>query len=93
MLTRPRVVLLDEASSHLDSNAEAALRDAVAGVAADCAVIAVAHRISTIAEADQILVLDGGRIRARGTHSALMSEDDLYRRLVSQQLDAVGAGA
>jgi ABC-type multidrug transport system fused ATPase/permease subunit len=93
MLTRPRVVLLDEASSHLDSNAEAALRDAVAGVAADCAVIAVAHRISTIAEADQILVLEGGRIRARGTHSALMSEDDLYRRLVSQQLDAVGAGA
>jgi ABC-type multidrug transport system fused ATPase/permease subunit len=93
MLTRPRVVLLDEASSHLDSNAEAALRDAVAGVAADCAVIAVAHRISTIAEADQILVLDGGRVRARGTHSALMSEDDLYRRLVSQQLDAVGVGA
>lgn len=93
MLTRPRVVLLDEASSHLDSNAEAALRDAVAGVAADCAVIAVAHRISTIAEADQILVLDGGRVRACGTHSALMSEDDLYRRLVSQQLDAVGVGA
>lgn len=93
LLTRPRVVLLDEASSHLDSSAEAALRDAVAGVAADCAVIAVAHRISTIAEADQILVFEDGGIRARGTHSELISQDDLYRRLVSQQLDAVGAGA
>ncbi|HET6633618.1 MAG TPA: ABC transporter ATP-binding protein [Streptomyces sp.] len=93
LLTRPRVVLLDEASSHLDSDAEAALRDAVAGVAADCAVIAVAHRISTIAEADQILVLDGGRIRARGTHSELMTRDGLYRRLVSRQLAAVGAVA
>lgn len=93
LLTRPRVVLLDEASAHLDSDAEAALRDAVAGVAADCAVIAVAHRISTIAEADQILVLDDGRIRARGTHTELMTRDGLYRRLVSRQLDAVGAVA
>ncbi len=93
LLTRPRVVLLDEASAHLDSSAEAALRDAVAGVSADCAVIAVAHRISTIAEADQILVLEQGGVRARGTHSELMSEDDLYRRLVSQQFDAVGVGA
>ncbi|MDT0382616.1 ABC transporter ATP-binding protein [Streptomyces sp. DSM 42041] len=91
LLTRPRVVLLDEASSHLDSNAEAALRDALAGVAADCAVVTVAHRISTIAEAERILVLEDGRIRADGTHHDLLATDDLYRRLVSQQLDAVGA--
>ncbi|MFR9758002.1 ABC transporter ATP-binding protein [Streptomyces sp. TR06-5] len=90
LLNRPRVVLLDEASSHLDSNAEAALRDAIAGVAADCAVITVAHRISTIAEAERILVLEDGRVRADGTHTDLMATDDLYRQLVSQQLDAVG---
>lgn len=93
LLTRPRVVLLDEASAHLDSNAEAALRDACASVAADCAVVTVAHRISTIAEADQIIVLDGGRVRARGTHSDLMAQDELYRHLVTQQLDAVSAVA
>jgi ABC-type multidrug transport system fused ATPase/permease subunit len=86
LLQQPRVILLDEATAHLDSDAEARLLDTITNIAEDCAVVAIAHRISTVMAADHIIVLDDGRVRASGTHSELMATDTLYRRLASQQL-------
>ncbi|WP_410641088.1 ABC transporter ATP-binding protein [Amycolatopsis sp. lyj-346] len=86
LLLEPEVLLLDEATSQLDAEAELALRKAVAEVSRDRAVVAVAHRLSTVVEADRIVVLDGGRVRAIGDHQSLLAADDLYRRLVATQL-------
>ncbi|MFD8112831.1 ABC transporter ATP-binding protein [Streptomyces microflavus] len=85
LLQKPDVMLLDEATAHLDSDAEAALRDSLRGIAERCAVVAIAHRISTVAEADRIVVLDEGRVRAVGTHTELLGNDALYRRLAATQ--------
>ena len=88
LLRSPRLLLLDEASSQLDAVNEAALREAVAGAAAERAVVAIAHRLSTVVAADRIIVLEGGRVRAQGTHAELVDEDDLYRELAATQLTA-----
>ena len=86
LLRSPRLLLLDEASSQLDAVNEQALRAAVAAAAAERAVLAIAHRLSTVVAADHIVVLDGGRVRAQGTHTELVEADDLYRELAATQL-------
>ncbi|MGW6022911.1 ABC transporter ATP-binding protein [Streptomyces sp. NPDC055099] len=91
LLTRPAVLLLDEATSNLDSDSEGALRSALTTIGATCQVLTIAHRISTTAGADEILVIEQGRLRARGSHLRLMAEDATYRRLAGQQLAPVGA--
>ncbi len=88
LLRSPRLLLLDEASSQLDAVNEAALRAAVAGAAAERAVVAIAHRLSTVVAADRILLVEGGRVRAQGTHVELVEADDLYRELAATQLTA-----
>ncbi|WP_405094513.1 ABC transporter ATP-binding protein [Micromonospora sp. NBC_01412] len=93
LLRRPRVLLLDEATSALDGLNELSLRDAIAEVARVSTVLIIAHRLSTVTMARQILLLDGGRIRARGTHAELIDSDDLYRTLaMTQLLDAQSGG-
>jgi ABC-type multidrug transport system fused ATPase/permease subunit len=86
LLRRPRLLLLDEATSQLDAVNEHQLRQVVAGLARSTTVLVAAHRLSTVTSADQILVLDGGRLRANGTHGQLISTDALYRQLAATQL-------
>ncbi|GGX04879.1 putative ABC transporter ATP-binding protein [Streptomyces malachitofuscus] len=86
LLSRPRLVLLDEATSQLDSVNEAALREAIEELAAGCTMIVIAHRLSTVAASDVIVLLDHGGVRRTGTHDELMAEDELYRDLARGQL-------
>lgn len=96
LLKDPAIVILDEATSHLDSENEAAVQDALEEALADRTSIVIAHRLSTIRAADQILVIDDGRVVERGTHDELVDVPgglyaDLYRTLIRG--DAVGEPA
>jgi ATP-binding cassette subfamily B protein len=92
LLKAPAVVVLDEATSHLDSENEAAIQAALAEALTGRTAVVIAHRLSTIAAADQILVLDGGRIVERGTHAELLRARGLYAELFATQF-AAAAGA
>ena len=85
LLKNSPVVLLDEATSALDSVSERLLREALGPLTAGRTTIAIAHRLSTVIRADQILVLDGGQIVERGTHRELVALGGLYKRLVDEQ--------
>jgi len=85
LLKAPDVVVLDEATAHLDSENEAAVQSALAVALRGRTSIVVAHRLSTIRQADQILVLDDGAIVQRGTHEELLAEGGLYADLYQRQ--------
>ena len=86
LVTRPKVYLFDDSFSALDVATDARLRAALKRTTADATVIIVAQRISTITEADQILVLDNGRIVDRGTHEELLETSPTYQEIVESQL-------
>ncbi|WP_211233332.1 ABC transporter ATP-binding protein [Brevibacterium album] len=83
LLADARILLLDEATAQVDGLTEAAVQAAIAGAAEERAVVTIAHRLSTVADADEILVMDAGRITARGTHTQLLRESAYYRSLVA----------
>ena len=85
------VLILDEATSHLDAVNEQAVRDALALLARDRTTMVIAHRLSTVRDADQIIVLDAGRVVETGDHETLLAEGGLYARLVSRQLGAAAS--
>ncbi|MFJ9944984.1 ABC transporter ATP-binding protein [Streptomyces erythrochromogenes] len=93
LLRTPEVLLLDEATAQLDGLTEAAVQDCIRSRAATGAVVTVAHRLSTVIDADLIVVMESGRIRARGTHEELLETDPLYRELVAALRLATTAGA
>jgi ATP-binding cassette subfamily C protein len=81
LLARPRVVVLDEATAHLDSTSEAAVQEALAEALTGRTALVIAHRLSTIRAADQILVVENGRIVERGRHAELLAAGGRYAEL------------
>lgn len=93
LLARPRVLLLDEVTSQLDAANELALRETLMRVSEERTVFVIAHRLSTVVDADRILVLDGGRVRGVGTHGELLASNPLYKKLATGQLLDAGTRA
>ena len=85
LLRDPPILLLDEATSALDTESERQVQEAIARLMRHRTVLVVAHRLATVLDADEILVLNGGRLVERGTHSALLAGNGLYRRLFELQ--------
>jgi ATP-binding cassette subfamily B protein len=85
LLKRPAIVILDEATSHLDSENEVYIQQALAEALEGRTSIVIAHRLSTIQAADEILVVEAGRIIERGTHSELVAQGGLYNELYETQ--------
>ena len=91
LLKRPRIVVLDEATAHLDSENEVHIQEALATALGGRTAIVIAHRLSTVATADQILVLDRGEIVERGRHDELLAAGGLYQELYETQYAGTGA--
>ncbi len=85
LLKNPGVVILDEATAHLDAGSEAAVQTALATALADRTSIVIAHRLATVRAADEIAVIDGGRVVERGTHDELVAAGGLYASLSRTQ--------
>lgn len=87
LLARPRVVILDEATAHLDSTSEAAVQEALGEALAGRTAVVIAHRLSTVRAADLILVIEDGRVVERGTHAELLALGGRYEQLYRTQFD------
>jgi ATP-binding cassette subfamily B protein len=85
LLKAPRIVVLDEATAHLDSESEAAVKKALEGALSGRTSIVIAHRLSTVREADQILVVNDGRVVERGRHEELLAAGGIYAELYATQ--------
>jgi len=89
ILKDPRILILDEATSALDTRTEQDIQTALRQVSANRTTLVIAHRLSTVVEADEIIVLQDGRIAERGTHAALIEADGLYAEMWRRQSEAV----
>ena len=88
ILKNPRILIFDEATSALDSATEQGIQEELARIARGHTTLVIAHRLSTVMDADQILVLDGGRIVERGTHRELLEQGTAYARMWALQQEA-----
>ena len=91
ILEDPEILILDEATSHVDNETEVLIQRSLEALTADRTTFAIAHRLSTVRDADQILVMDDGEIVERGPHEQLLAEDGLYANLWSVQVGEVDA--
>jgi len=89
VLKNAPILLLDEATSSLDSESEQQIQKALAKLATGRTVIAIAHRLSTVLSADQIIVMEGGRIKEIGSHAELLEKSGYYRRLYDHQFNRI----
>ena len=87
LLKAPSIVILDEATAHLDSESEVAVQRALKAALVGRTSLVIAHRLSTVRDADQILVVDDGRIVERGTHESLLAARGLYAELYRTQFE------
>ncbi|WP_315981832.1 ATP-binding cassette domain-containing protein [Aliamphritea spongicola] len=90
LLKNPPILLLDEATSALDSQTERDIQESLKAMGQGRSVMTIAHRLSTVVDADQILVLQQGKIAERGTHSELLQQAGLYAQMWQHQLDTPG---
>jgi ATP-binding cassette subfamily B protein len=93
ILKRPKILVFDEATSALDSRTEAAIQETLRSVTARRTSIVIAHRLSTVVDADQIVVLDSGRVAERGTHAQLLRKGGLYADMWARQQSEAEAEA
>jgi ATP-binding cassette subfamily B protein len=85
LVLRPRLLLLDEVTSQLDAANEIALRETLLRVSEERTVMVIAHRLSTVVDADRIVVLDEGGVKCIGTREELLASNQLYRKLAASQ--------
>ncbi len=86
LIAKPRILILDDATSSVDATTESRIQGALREVMEGRTTFVIAHRLSTLALADEIVVLDGGRVAARGTHDELLEESGLYREIAGRGL-------
>ncbi|RQW22414.1 ABC transporter ATP-binding protein [Bacillus sp. C1-1] len=86
MIRNPEILLLDEATAHLDSASEKLVQEALERLMSGRTTLVIAHRLATVRNADQLIVLEGGRVTGSGTHQELLENHGLYQELVKQQL-------
>ncbi len=91
ILKDPRILILDEATSALDTRTEQDIQAALRAVARHRTTLVIAHRLSTVVDADEIIVLAGGRVAERGRHAALLARDGLYAQMWSRQAEQEAA--
>ncbi|XP_006797656.1 ATP-binding cassette sub-family B member 9 [Neolamprologus brichardi] len=92
LIRNPRVLVLDEATSALDAESEHIVQQALNNVLRDHTVLVIAHRLSTVEKADNILVIDRGHVAEQGSHSELMASGGLYSKLVQRQVLGIETG-
>ena len=93
VLKNAPILILDEATSHLDAVSERRVRAAIEALAKGRTTLVIAHRLSTVREAERIIVLDGGRVREEGKHADLLAKGGLYATLIRRQAEAADPNA